>query len=59
MERGCFVTYYSDVCIWKFRFGLSGLIRGCKILESGLDIWEFPKTGGTLLWGPYNKDPTI
>ena len=21
-------------------------------------IWEFPKLGGTLLWGPY-KDPTI
>ena len=22
-------------------------------------IWEFPKIRGTLLWGPYNKDPTI
>ena len=22
-------------------------------------IWEFPKTGGTLFWCPYNKDPTI
>ena len=22
-------------------------------------IWEFPKIGGTLFWGPYNKDPTI
>ena len=21
--------------------------------------WEFPKIGGTLFWGPYNKDPTI
>ena len=21
--------------------------------------WEFPKIRGTLLWGPYNKDPTI
>ena len=21
--------------------------------------WEFPKTRGTLFWGPYNKDPTI
>ena len=20
---------------------------------------EFPKSGGTLFWGPYNKDPTI
>ena len=27
----------------------------------GLDkmIWEFPKIRGTLLWGPYTKDPTI
>ena len=24
-----------------------------------LRIWEFPKLGGTLFWGPYNKDPTI
>ena len=22
-------------------------------------IWEFPKIGGTLFWGPCNKDPTI
>ena len=21
--------------------------------------WDFPKTRGTLFWGPYNKDPTI
>ena len=21
--------------------------------------WEFPKIGGTLFWGPYNKDRTI
>ena len=21
--------------------------------------WEFPKIGGTLFWGPYNRDPTI
>ena len=21
--------------------------------------WEFPKLGGTLFWGPYNKDPII
>ena len=20
-------------------------------------LWEFPKIGGTLFWGPYNKDP--
>ena len=22
-------------------------------------MWEFPKVGGTLFWGPYFKDPTI
>ena len=22
-------------------------------------IWEFPKTRGTVFWGPYSKDPTI
>ena len=22
-------------------------------------MWEFPKIGGTLFWGPYNKNPTI
>ena len=22
-------------------------------------MWEFPKIRGALLWGPYNKDPTI
>ena len=28
--------------------------------EAGPAIgWEFPKIGGTLFWGPYNKDPTI
>ena len=21
--------------------------------------WEFPKTRGTLFWGPYNRGPTI
>ena len=23
------------------------------------DMWDFPKNGSTLLWGPYTKDPTI
>ena len=22
-------------------------------------MWEFPSIRGTLIWGPYNKDPTI
>ena len=22
-------------------------------------LWEFPKIWGTVLWDPYNKDPTI
>ena len=26
---------------------------------SHIFIWEFPKIMGNLLWGPYDKDPTI
>ena len=29
------------------------------VRPEGLSISAFPKIGGTLLWGPYNKDPTI
>ena len=25
----------------------------------GCAMWEFPKSRGTLCWGPYNNDPTI
>ena len=25
----------------------------------GTANWEFSKLGGTLFWGPYDKDPTI
>ena len=35
--------------------GSSGACGSLKFVM----IWELPKTGGTLLWGPYNKDPTI
>ena len=24
----------------------------------GVQIWESPKIGGTLFWGPYKKGPT-
>ena len=24
-----------------------------------LPIWEFPTIRGTVIWGPYSKDPTI
>ena len=27
--------------------------------ETAVVIWEFPKTRGTLFWGPCNKDPTF
>ena len=29
-----------------------------RVLVKGV-MWDFPKIGGTLSWGPYNKDPTI
>ena len=28
-------------------------------IQADANRWEFPKIMGTLLWGPYNKDPTI
>ena len=37
--------------------GYAGPLVHAGIL--GLGIWEFPELGGTLFWGPYNKDPTI
>ena len=37
--------------------GLEGLNLGFRMIEGFR--WEFPKIGGTLFWGPYNKDPTI
>ena len=35
--------------------------RGSGLLTAQRDsiMWGFPKTRGTLFWGPYNKDPTI
>ena len=26
--------------------------------QEPFSMWDFPKIGGTLSWGPYNKDPT-
>ena len=43
----------------------ASLAEGMKRLDEQqswpliLPIWEFQKARGTLLWGPYNKDPTI
>ena len=41
---------------------MCGMVFGCRCYspqeELALDTWEFPKIGGTLFWGPYNKDPT-
>ena len=28
-------------------------------IQADANRWQFPKIMGTLLWGPYNKDPTI
>ena len=37
------------------------IVPACPVcaLRSRVEGWEFPKFGGTLFWGPYNKDPTI
>ena len=38
-----------------FRTGLRLVLLG----RTWRPKWEFPKIRGTLIWGPYNKDPTI
>ena len=39
---------------------LQGSVKALNLKpESHQGIWEFPKIGGTLFGGPYNKDPTI
>ena len=43
--------------VYSSYMGVSDPFKGSlKGIYKGL---EFPKTRGTLLWGPYNKDPTI
>ena len=45
-----------------FGFGSLPKIRGTLFgvpLKGSIKGLEFPKIRGTLLWGPYNKDPTI
>ena len=48
--------------VWEARVWLKMPLRASEIRASvwGLGfVWEFPKSRGTLFWGPYNKDPTI
>ena len=40
----------------SIRVPLKGIYKGSI---KGLGFWEFPNIRGTLLRGPYNKDPTI
>ena len=57
----------NDDVLW-FRVSARG-VWGSKLAEGPravgacdipiVTIWEFPKMRGTLVWGPYNKDPTI
>ena len=37
---------------------LGGSARVCCYLDI-VSIWEFPKIGGTLFWGSYNRDPIV
>ena len=36
--------------------GLFGCLLPRRTMKT---IWEFPKIRGTLIWGPYNENPTI
>ena len=49
-------------------YHMNDVAEGCKHLSCPVivpvelyeyTIWEFPKIGGTLFWGPYNKDPSF
>ena len=42
--------------LWGAKIG-SPLVDKTEVIS--IFIWEFPTIGGTLFWGPYNKDPTI
>ena len=39
-------------------WGAKFRVRGSSCRLRG-EIPEFPKIRGTLIWGPYNKDPTF
>ena len=41
----------------KFAVGW-GLLKRGKVRVRVEGMWEFPKIGVTLFWGPFNKDPT-
>ena len=47
--------------LWVSGFGWwrSVGLRADIWAEGLMSIWEFPKIRGTLIGGPYNKDPTI
>ena len=49
-------------CIEELRSSIDSSSCGqkeCRNLNVWVAIWDFPKSRGALLWGPYNKDPTI
>ena len=37
----------------------ASLVLQQRVSLGFLELWEFPKIGGTLFWGPSNMDPTI
>ena len=43
----------------KRSWWIRGTIQNTGANSLPAPIWEFPKIRGTLLWGPYNKAPTI
>ena len=57
--RALYRFYLSFCKSVGFRVKLSGFCEGSLDIYVGGCQWEFPKIGGTLFWGPYNKNPTI
>ena len=54
LHEVCYELVQNGTKVWKRNLSLASLLGLLQNL-----IWEFPKIGGTLVWGPYNKDPTI
>ena len=39
--------------------GIGFGVKGLSLNLQPQSKWEFPKCRGALIWGPYDKDPTI
>ena len=52
LQCSIFLDLWSDLYLVLY-------LKACGCCLACANMWEFPKIGGTLFWGPYNKGPTI